>query len=190
MIEKLFIDLTLFDGEAPENGNKDPGGNKGGSTSGTFTYEQLEEIAASRVEHAEKAAIKNYLQRKGISEEEADTVFTQYKQRKEKDKPNVAAIEQERDTALKELEQLKNSSFLRNKGVKTEDIDYVLFKVGKLMDDKTDFTKAAEKFLKENPRFTRTGTYKVWAAGETESHGAGENTHNTTNDAIRSAARR
>lgn len=188
MDTKLSINLFLFDEGGQGDGEHNE--NESGSSPGTFTYEQLNEIATSRAEHAEKAAIKNYLQRQGISEDEANEVFTRYKQQKEKDKPNVAAIEQERDTALKELEQLKNSGFLRDKGVKAEDIDYVLFKVEKLMDDKTDFTKAAEKFLKENPRFTRTGTYKVWASGETVSHGAGGSTYNTINDAIRNAARR
>ena len=49
---------------------------------------------------------------------------------------------------------MKNTSYLRDKGVKPDDLDYVLFKVSKQVDDKTDFKKAADAFLKENPRFT------------------------------------
>ena len=45
---------------------------------------------------------------------------------------------------------MKNEKVLTSKGVKADDLDYVMFKVSKLVDDKTDFEKAADKFLKEN----------------------------------------
>ena len=66
----------------------------------------------------------------------------------------------ERDEARRELEEYKNSAFLKEKGVKADDMDYVTFKASKLMDDQTDFRQAVEKFLKENPRFTGKG-YRV-----------------------------
>ena len=103
---------------------------------------------------------------------------------------NLSAIEQERDNALKELEQVKNSNLLRDKGVKPDDLDYVLFKVGKLVDDKTDFTKAAEKFLKDNPRFTSQGSYRVTTSAQAGGVGSDQNTNDSINNAIRMAARR
>ncbi len=43
-------------------------------------------------------------------------------------------------------------------------MDYVSFKASQLIDDKTDFRQAAEKFLKENPRFTGQG-FRVVSTG-------------------------
>ena len=63
-------------------------------------------------------------------------------------------LQQERDNALKKVEQMEQEKVLTSKGVRTEDLDYVMFKISKMVDEKTDFKKAAEKFLKENPRFT------------------------------------
>lgn len=70
----------------------------------------------------------------------------------------------ERDEARRELEEYKNSAFLKEKGVKADDMDYVSFKASQLIDDKTDFRQAAEKFLKENPRFTGQG-FRVVSTG-------------------------
>ena len=50
-----------------------------------------------------------------------------------------------------ELEQYKREKFLLGKGVAADDVDYYAFKVGKLVSDTTDFEKAAEQFLKDNP---------------------------------------
>ena len=103
--------------------------------------------------------------------------------------PDVEALTQERDAAQKELLQLKNEKVLTAKGVKADDLDYVLFKVSKLVDDKTDFAKAAERFLKENPRYTGAGTYRVsTSTGEDNQSGGSRNS--SINDAIRAAARR
>ena len=103
--------------------------------------------------------------------------------------PDVEALTQERDAAQKELLQLKNEKVLTAKGVKADDLDYVLFKVSKLVDDKTDFAKAAERFLKENPRYTGAGTYRVsTSTGEDNQSGGSRNS--SINDVIRAAARR
>ena len=42
----------------------------------------------------------------------------------------------ERDDALAKVEEMENTNYLRDKGVKPDDLDYVLFKVGKKVDDK------------------------------------------------------
>ena len=100
------------------------------------------------------------------------------------------ALTQERDAAQQELQQLKNEKVLSSKGVKAEDMDYVLFKVNKLVDDKTDFAKAADKFLKENSRYTGTGTYRVSTSTGSDNQDTGGNMNMTINDRIRAAARR
>ena len=83
---------------------------------------------------------------------------------------------------------MKQEKFLSGKGVKAEDVDYV--KVSKLVDDKTTFEKAAEKYLKENPRFVGGSSYRVSTSTGSDSNGSGGNVNASINDAIRAAARR
>lgn len=187
--------LQLFEGGAGSGGEGGTGGAGAGSGSqggnSGYTYEQLEEVASARASKAERAAIANYLRGKGMSEEDITTAIDDFKAKKKESQPNVSAIEKERDDAIAERDQLKNSNILRDKGVKTDDIDYVMFKVGKLVDDKTDFTKAAEKFLKENPKYIGGGSgYRVSTSSGTETNGAGGNLNNSINNAIRAAIRR
>lgn len=96
-------------------------------------------------------------------------------------------LEQERDKAVKELEEMKNNQLLMAKGVKAEDIDYVSFKVKQLTDDKTDFTKAADKFLKDNPKFTAVAAYRVTSGTGNKSDGSSVSTNDSINSAIRAA---
>lgn len=197
-MRKRLFDIQLFeDGSgsgagAAQGGNVGVGdgvqGNAGGK--GTYSFEQAEEIANARAHRAEQAALKSYFQQQGMTEDEVKAALVEYKANKEKQKPNLSAVEQERDDALKELEQVKNSNLLRDKGVKPDDLDYVLFKVGKLVDDKTDFTKAAEKFLKDNPRLTGQGSYRVTTSTQAGGAGSAHNTNDSINNAIRMAARR
>ncbi len=70
----------------------------------------------------------------------------------------------ERDEARRELENYKNNAFLKEKGVRADDVDYVSFKASQLIDDKMDFKQAVEKFLKDNPRFTGQG-FRVVSTG-------------------------
>ena len=85
---------------------------------------------------------------------------------------------------------MENEKVLSGKGVKSEDLDYVMFKVSKLVDDKTTFEKAAEKYLKENPRFVGAGSYRVSTSTGSESNGSGGGMNTSINDKIRAAARR
>ena len=163
-------------------------GNAGGK--GTYSFEQAEEIANARAQRAEQAALKSYFQQQGMTEDEVRAALAEYKTNKEKQKPNVSVIEQERDTYKKELEQMKNTNLLRDKGVKADDLDYVLFKVGKLVDDKTDFAKAAEKLLKENPRYSGQGTYRVTTSTQAGGPSSAANENDSINARIRAAARR
>ena len=101
------------------NGN---GSQNAGSTA-TYTFEQAEAIAAARAQRAEAAALKSYFEQHGLSEDEVKRAMEDYKTNKEKNKPNISAVELERDKYKTELEQLKNSGFLRDKGVKPDDLD-------------------------------------------------------------------
>lgn len=184
------MNLHIFDGEGDGAGGNGGSGNgdQGGTTG--YTFEQAEEIANSRAEKASRAALADFFRKQGLSEQEITTAITDFKEKQKANQPNVSEIEKERDTYKQQIEQMNNEKILASKGVKAEDIDYVMFKVSKMVDDKTDFKKAAEKFLKENPRFAGSGTYRVSTSSGTETNGAGGNVNSSINDAIRMAARR
>lgn len=189
------FNLQLF-ADGGEGGSGDQGTNAGtgngsqkGSAGAAYSFEQAEEIANARAQRAEQAALKSYFQQQGMSEEDARQAMADFKTNKEKQKPNVSAIEQERDNALKELAQVKNTNILRDKGVKPDDLDYVLFKVNQKVTDKMPFDKAAAEFFQENPKFTGQ-TYRVTTSSQAGGSGSAENTNDSINNAIRMAARR
>lgn len=197
---KRLMDLNLFEesgtqgaqgGQAGNGGQGSSGGNGSQGNAGTtYTYQQAEEIATARAQRAEQAALKSFFQQQGMSESEVTAALQRFKEDREKNKPNLSVIEQERDNWKAKAEQMENEKILSGKGVKAEDLDYVMFKVSKLADDKTDFTKAAEKFLKENPKYTGAGTYRVSTSTSTGDKGASDNINSSINAAIRAAVRR
>ena len=189
---RYIMNLHLFDeGDNGNGGQNNAGSGNGGQNNagGTFTYEQLDEIATSRADRASKAALKSYFQQQGLSEQEAAAAIEQYKKDKAARQPDASAIEKERDQYKAQLEERDNKDYLRDKNVKADDLDYVMFKASKLVDEKTDFKKAADKFLKENPRYAGGG-YKVSTSTSSGSEGSGESKNASINDAIRNAARR
>ena len=151
---------------------------------------QAEEIAQARAERAERSALKSYFQQQGMSEDQVTQAIADYKAQQKKNQPNVTQMQQDLADARNEVQQMKNEKLLASKGVKTDDLDYVLYKVSKMTDEKTSFEKAADKYLKENPRFTSGSGYRVSTSTGNASNGSVENVNATINDAIRSAARR
>ncbi len=196
MNKKQLMNLHIFDEENEGNegngGNNGNGGNGEGSQGGSagYTFEQAEQIAEARAERATRSALADYFRKNGMSESEITDAIKDFKAKKEANKPNVSAIEKERDEARAELENLKNTNFLRDKGVRADDLDYVVFKVSKLVDDKTDFKKAAEKFLKENPRYAGGNNYRVSTSTGSQENGNSGNTNTSINDRIRAAMKR
>lgn len=198
MKKKLLFDLQLFtdggDGGtgtgAGTAGGPGDGGQKataGATATGGYSFEQAEEIAEARADRASKAALASYFKQQGMSEEEITAAINDYKQKKAKNQPDVSAIAQQRDDALKKVAEMENMEYLRSKGVKQEDLDYVLFKASKNVNDKTDFKKAADAFLKDNPRYTGRG-YTVVSTGTPDGgSGAGQNANDIINSSIRAA---
>ncbi len=172
---------------AGASGNGSGQGKAGGASGAAYSYEQAEQIANARAEHASRAALAKYFESQGMTQDEITAAIADFKAKKAASQPNVTAVEKQRDEALAKVAEMENSNYLRDKGVKAEDLDYVLFKVGKQVDDKTDFKKAADAFLKENPRFTGQG-YKVVSTGKPDGgSGAGQTTNDSINASIRSA---
>ena len=195
-MRKRFFDLQLFtDGGEGGTGATGTGagtagnGNSSQNNAGgaTYSYEQAEQIAQARADRATKAALADYFKKQGMSEDEVTAALADFKAKKAAQQPNVTAVEKERDSALAQVEEMKNTNYLRDKGVKPDDLDYVLFKVSKQVDDKTDFKKAADAFLKENPRFIGQGM-KVVSTGKPDGgSGNGQTVNDSINASIRSA---
>ena len=192
---KYRMNLQLFEtGEGADpgqQGGRNAGSASGAHNTGTYTYEQLEEIANARVERSERTALANFFRNQGMTETEVTQAINIFKAERAANQPDATKLQQERDDALNEVKQMKNEKFLSSKGVKPDDLDYIMFKVSKLVDDKTTFEKAAEKFLKENPRFVGGNSYRIADSSVgNSSNGSGGNMNMSINDKIRAAARR
>lgn len=179
-------------GNGSQNGNA--GGASGAHVTGTYTYEQAEEIANARANKAERAALADFFRKQGMTEEEVTQAIHDFREQKAKRQPNTEQMQHDLDEALKENARMKNEKILAEKGVRSEDLDYVIFKVEKMVDEKTDFKKAAEKYLKENPRFAGsgrgTGTYRVSTGSQSSGTGGEGSSNDSINAAIRRAAGR
>ena len=195
-MRKRVCDLQLFtDGGEGGTGAAGAGAGTAGNGNGsqnnaggaTYSYEQAEQIAEARADRATKAALADYFKKQGMSEDEVTAALADFKTKKAAQQPDVTAVEKERDAALAQVEEMKNTNYLRDKGVKPDDLDYVLFKVSKQVDNKTDFKKAADAFLKENPRFTGQGM-KVVSTGKPDGgSGTGQTVNESINASIRAA---
>lgn len=193
------MNLQLFEdgagaGSAGQGGNAGTGNgirpNNGGTgNQASYSFEQAEEIANARAQRAEQSALKSYFQQQGMTEGEVKAALADYRANKEKQKPNVSAIEQERDEALSKLQRYENEKILSGMNVKPEDLDYVSYKVNKLVTDKKDFKAAATEFLKSNPRYAGQGTYRV-STGTQSGAGSVQTPNEQINDVIRNAFRR
>lgn len=84
---------------------------------------------------------------------------------------------------------MKMKKLLRNLKVREEDIDYVTFKVNQLVDNKTDFKTAADKFLKENPKYKADSTYRI-STGVKSGGGTVKNENDEINEALRAGFRK
>lgn len=186
-MKKNLINLRLFEDGANGTGAEEGAGNS--NNKGTYSFEQAEEIANARAQKAERAALANYFRSQGMTEEEITSAITDFKAKKQASQPNVDAITKERDAYKAQIAQMNNEKYLSSKGVKAEDVDYVSFKIGQKVDDKTDFKKAADSFLKENPRFTASA-YRVSTSVQSGGNGRIEDTNDSINAAIRRAAGR
>lgn len=185
-----IMNLLIFDeGNEGNNGNAaGNSGNNGSNNNATFTYEQLNEIATSRAERAERSALTNYFRQQGLTEDEARQAFEKFKADRAASTPNLSEVEQERDNYKSQLETMQNNNYLISKGVKPEDLDYVSFKVNAGVKDGVDFKASADKFLKDNPKY-KGGTYRMSGSSGSSSSGAASTT-SSINDAIRRAAGR
>ena len=195
---KNRMNLTMFEeggaGGQAGAGNQSGNGGTGGSGqrgSAGYTFEQAEEIASARATKAERAALANFFRSQGMTEDEITSAINDFKAKRQANTPNVSEIEKERDQYKGQIEKMENEKYLSSKGVDQDDLDYVSFKVGQIVDDKTDFKKAADTYLKNNPRYTGQ-VYRVSTSSKSGGNdGSGSSGGNDfINAAIRKAAGR
>ena len=203
-MEKDFFDLQLFTdgggagaggGTGAATGGAAGGGNGSGSQANsggapggaTYSYKQAEQLATARAENASRNALAKYFESQGMTQEEIASAIADFKAKKSSQHPEVSKAEQERDEALAKVAEMENLNYLRDRGVRADDLDYVLFKASRRVDDKTDFKKAADAFLKENPRFTGKGYRVVSTSAPDGGSGRSQTVNDSINAAIRSA---
>ena len=117
---KRRMNLQLFeDGAGAGSGNQ--GGNAGsgnggqgsaggasGAHAGTYTYEQLEEIASARVNKSERAALANFFRSQGMTEAEVTEAITQFKNERAANQPDTAKLaERKRRCTEKSKQQME-----------------------------------------------------------------------------------
>ena len=166
MRKKFNFDLQLFgDGDGGNGGAGSGDGGQGSAGKATYSYEQAEEIANASAEKAQRAALADYFRKQGMTEDEITAAIADYKAKQKSKQPDVAAIERERDEAVKKNRQYENEKLLSSMKVRSDDMDYVMFKVSALVTDKKDFKTAAEEWLKENPRYKEGGSSYRMSSG-------------------------
>lgn len=192
---RKLINLQRYDGgngggEGGSAGGTNGGTGGAGGNGATYSYEQAEEIANARAARAEQAALKSYFQQQGMTQEQINQAISDFKEKQNANKPDITKIQQQLDAANKKNAEYENEKILTAKGVKQEDLDYVAFKVAKMVTDKKDFKTAAEEFLKENPRFTGQ-TYRMSTGSSAgNANTTGDSPNEVMNNLIRNAFRR
>ena len=112
----------------------------------TETKAEVEMISK---EEAQKM-VNSALAKKLPPKEEMDA-FKQWKESQKTETEKQAETLKELETLRQEAVNAKRENALLKKGINEEDIDYVMFKVGKM---EGEFDDNLVEFLKENPKFT------------------------------------
>lgn len=75
-------------------------------------------------------------------------------------------------TAQAELETLKRSNYLASKGLAGEEAEFIAFKAGKMVDDKTTFEQAVDTLTADRKKTTFDWTAQL--GGDDKKHGAND----------------
>lgn len=186
----LMMNLQMFAEDGEGNGDGAGTGNNSGSkgTGATYSYEQAEQIAQARADRASKSALTNYFKQQGMSEEEAQEAFKDFKAKKEAGKPNVAEIEKQRDEATAKLAAYENKATLAELGANSEFTDFLMHTIKAQVTDKKDFKACAEEYLKANPQYCKQAQSFRMSSGSASVNtgtGEGKNTNESFNNILR-----
>lgn len=153
-------------------------------TEKTFSQDEVNRLCAREAGKAQRAILRKL----NLSSEDELSVLLD---NAEKGK-NSASLQTQLDEltqkysdAEKELTILKNAKVLSKYGIDDEEMqEFYAYKIGKLVDDKTDFATAAEGYFKDHP--TNKGHVEVSVPGSSASNTAND-ANKAINDAIRKA---
>lgn len=134
----------------------------------TFTQAELDKVIADR------------LARERAKMPAADKLkaFEEWQKAQQSEAEKTAEREKELVRLQSEAENLKCENAVIKAGVNVDDVDYVLFKIGKM---EGDFGKNLEAYLKENKKFTAPKTTQVQGTQHDPSR-AGDNSTLTARD--------
>lgn len=138
------------------------------STEKTFTQAEVDTMIGRRLAKAMK----------GMPNEEELIAFRTWKESQQTEQERWNNLTKERDesrtalsTAQAELEQLKREKYVLSKGLTGEEAEFIAFKAGKMVDDKTTFEQAVDTLTTDRKKTTFDWTAPV-GSGSTKT---GEN---------------
>lgn len=154
---------------------------KGGAQQATYTQEQLDSMVQVREQRAGNAALKSYFAQQGMTEEEITQAINTYKTNREKNKPDVSAmqaqIEQYKQSELTARLNQQATLTAFKLGISADTVPYILKladfsgvadESGKINDEK--LKSAVSKDLEEVPQLkgetTKGGFQKIGADGD------------------------
>lgn len=124
----------------------------------TFTQSEVDALVQRRLER----------ERKKYPNEEELSAFRSWKDSQQTEQERWNNLTKERDeskTALSaaqaELEQLKREKYVASKGLSGEEAEFIAFKAGKMVDDKTTFEQAVDTLTAERKKTTFDWTAPV-----------------------------
>lgn len=128
------------------------------STEKTFTQEEVDAIIGKRLAKAMK----------GMPSEDELTAYRSWKEGKAGEKERWDKLTGERDslsaklgTAESERDQLKREVYVLKKGLTGDEAEFIAFKAGKMVDDKTTFEQAVDALTADRKKTTFDWTAPV-----------------------------
>ena len=149
-----MADLNQNGGGQNQNGGQQPQSQtqqnqNGGGQQAAFDYDKLAQLITGRTSAAEDAALKGYFKQQGLSQQEAEQAMAAFKAEKQKNQPNVGAMQQELADAKQRAQEadIKTAATLAavGLGIDPKTVPYIL-----KMADMTGVMDADGKLNEEN----------------------------------------
>ena len=150
----------------------------------TFTQDEVNRLCAREAGKAQRAILRKL----NLSSEDELSVLLDNAEKGKNSaslQTQLNELTRKYSDAEKELTVLKNAKVLSKYGIDDAEMqEFYAYKIGKLVDDKTDFATAAEGYFKDHP--TNKGHVEVSVPGSSASNTAND-ANKAINDAIRKA---